>query len=59
MHLFQITDGELRELRKVGKKLNDRPRKRLDYRTPVQAFQGEYSGAALIALIQDQNHHFV
>jgi len=38
----QVTDAELR---KVVKKLNDRPRKRLNYRTPVQVFLGEYSGA--------------
>ncbi|MGO3004912.1 MAG: IS30 family transposase, partial [Halomonas sp.] len=38
----QVTDGELR---KVVKKLNDRPRKRLGYRTPAQVFLGEYSGA--------------
>ncbi|WP_404471052.1 IS30 family transposase [Vreelandella venusta] len=48
----QVTDTELR---KVVKKLNDRPRKRLGYRTPAQVFLGEYSGtlgsagAALIA----------
>lgn len=48
----QITDSELR---KVVRKLNDRPRKRLSYRTPVQVFLGEYlraldsAGAALIA----------
>ncbi len=42
-------------LRKVVEKLNDRPRKRLGYRTPAQVFLGEYSGgldtagAALIA----------
>lgn len=33
------------ELRKVVDKLNDRPRKRLGYRTPAQVFLGEYSGA--------------
>lgn len=33
------------ELRKVVNKLNDRPRKRLGYRTPAQVFLGEYSGA--------------
>lgn len=38
----QVTDAELR---KVVKKLNDRPRKRLGYRTPAQVFLGEYSGA--------------
>lgn len=32
-------------LRKLGDKLNDRPRKLLDYRVPAQAFLGEYSGA--------------
>jgi len=43
------------ELRKVVEKLNDRPRKRLGYRTPAQVCLGEYSGglntagAALIA----------
>ncbi|MGQ7250758.1 IS30 family transposase, partial [Vreelandella titanicae] len=29
----------------VVHKLNDRPRKRLGYRTPAQVFLGEYSGA--------------
>lgn len=38
----QVTDAELR---RVVRKLNDRPRKRLDYRTPAQVFLGEYSGA--------------
>jgi len=38
----QVTDTELR---KVVKKLNDRPRKRLGYRTPAQVFLGKYSGA--------------
>jgi len=38
----QITDGEVR---RVVNKLNDRPRKRLGYRTPAQVFLGEYSGA--------------
>lgn len=38
----QVTDAELRV---VVKKLNDRPRKRLGYRTPAQVFLGEYSGA--------------
>ncbi|MFG6159528.1 IS30 family transposase [Halomonas sp. 1390] len=38
----QVTDTELRA---VVKKLNDRPRKRLGYRTPAQVFLGEYSGA--------------
>ena len=33
------------ELRRVIRKLNDRPRKRLGYRTPAQVFLGEYSGA--------------
>ena len=33
------------ELRRVVHKLNDRPRKRLGYRTPAQVFLGEYSGA--------------
>ena len=33
------------ELRSVVTKLNDRPRKRLGYRTPAQVFLGEYSGA--------------
>ncbi|WP_457851510.1 IS30 family transposase [Cobetia amphilecti] len=48
----QVSDAELR---KVVEKLNDRPRKRLGYRTPAQVFLGEYSGgldtagAALIA----------
>jgi transposase, IS30 family len=48
----QVTDPELR---KVVNKLNDRPRKRLGYRTPAQVFLGEYSvalesaGAALNA----------
>ncbi|WP_088701371.1 IS30 family transposase [Halomonas campaniensis] len=43
------------ELRSVVNKLNDRPRKRLGYRTPAQVFLGEYSraletaGAALIS----------
>ncbi len=32
------------ELRSVVTKLNDRPRKRLGYRTPAQVFLGEYSG---------------
>lgn len=40
--LQQITDGEAR---RVVKKLNERPRKRLGYRTPAQVFLGEYSGA--------------
>ena len=38
----QVTDAELR---RVVRKLNDRPRKRLGYRTPAQVFLGEYSGA--------------
>ncbi|MGP9645308.1 IS30 family transposase [Halomonas sp. AOP22-C1-8] len=38
----QITDAEVR---RVVNKLNDRPRKRLGYRTPAQVFLGEYSGA--------------
>ncbi|MCE9662958.1 IS30 family transposase [Halomonas sp. M5N1S17] len=38
----QVTDAEVRA---VVKKLNDRPRKRLGYRTPAQVFLGEYSGA--------------
>ncbi|WP_082021198.1 IS30 family transposase [Chromohalobacter japonicus] len=38
----QVTDAELR---KTVNKLNDRPRKRLGYRTPAQVFLGEYSGA--------------
>ncbi|WP_355661575.1 IS30 family transposase [Halomonas salifodinae] len=38
----QVTDAELR---KVVKKLNERPRKRLGYRTPALVFLGEYSGA--------------
>ncbi|SDJ60928.1 Transposase and inactivated derivatives, IS30 family [Billgrantia gudaonensis] len=38
----QVTDVELR---RVVKKLNDRPRKRLGYRTLAQVFLGEYSGA--------------
>lgn len=38
----QVTDAELRQ---VVRKLNDRPRKRLGYRTPAQMFLGEYSGA--------------
>ncbi|MDQ7731678.1 IS30 family transposase, partial [Halomonas sp. SpR1] len=29
----------------VVAKLNNRPRKRLGYRTPAQVFLGEYSGA--------------
>ena len=33
------------ELRRVVNKLNDRPRKRLGYRTPAQVFLGEYLGA--------------
>nr|WP_273544546.1 IS30 family transposase [Halomonas profundi] len=33
------------ELRSVVNKLNDRPRKRLGYRTPALVFLGEYSGA--------------
>ncbi|UTD53866.1 IS30 family transposase [Halomonas sp. MS1] len=33
------------ELRRVVNKLNDRPRRRLGYRTPPQVFLGEYSGA--------------
>ena len=32
-------------LRQVVAKLNNRPRKRLGYRTPAQVFLGEYSGA--------------
>jgi len=32
-------------LRRVVAKLNNRPRKRLGYRTPAQVFLGEYSGA--------------
>ncbi|WP_458527445.1 IS30 family transposase [Onishia taeanensis] len=38
----QVTDAKLR---KVVEKLNDRPRKRLGYRTPAQVFLGEYAGA--------------
>lgn len=38
----KITDADLRT---VVKKLNNRPRKRLGYRTPAQVFLGEYSGA--------------
>ncbi|MHA3025188.1 IS30 family transposase [Chromohalobacter israelensis] len=38
----QVSDTKLR---KVVEKLNDRPRKRLGYRTPAQVFLGEYSGA--------------
>lgn len=38
----KITDAELR---RVVEKLNDRPRKRLGYRTPAQVFLGESSGA--------------
>ncbi|QFT85261.1 Integrase core domain protein [Halomonas sp. THAF12] len=38
----RVTDAKLR---KVVEKLNDRPRKRLEYRTPAQVFLGEYSGA--------------
>lgn len=38
----QVTDTKLR---KVVMKLNDRPRKRLGYRTPAQMFLGEYPGA--------------
>ena len=38
----QVPDAELR---KVVEKLNDRPRKRLGYRTQAQVFLGEYSGA--------------
>ncbi|WP_445009862.1 IS30 family transposase [Vreelandella stevensii] len=38
----QVTDAELR---RVVRKLNGRPRKRLGYRTPAQVFLGEYSGA--------------
>ena len=38
----QVTDAEVR---KVVKKLNDRPRKRLGYLTPAQVFLREYSGA--------------
>lgn len=38
----QVTDSEVR---RVVEKLNDRPRKRLGYRTPAQVFLGEYSGA--------------
>ncbi|MBS3670005.1 IS30 family transposase [Vreelandella boliviensis] len=38
----QVTDAELR---RVVRMLNDRPRKRLGYRTPAQVFLGEYSGA--------------
>ncbi|MGP9768501.1 IS30 family transposase, partial [Halomonas sp. AOP13-D3-9] len=37
-----ITDAKVR---RVVNKLNDRPRKRLGYRTPAQVFLGEYSGA--------------
>ncbi len=33
------------ELRLVVDKLNNRPRKRLGYRTPAQVFLSEYSGA--------------
>nr|WP_232710992.1 IS30 family transposase [Halomonas sp. 141] len=47
----QVTDAELR---RVVRKLNDRPRKRLGYRIPAQVFLGEYSGAldtAGVALI--------
>lgn len=42
----KITDAELR---RVVEKLNDRPRKRLGYRTPAQVFLGEYSGALTTA----------
>lgn len=38
----QGTDAELR---KLVKKLNDRPRIRLGYRTPAQVSLGKYSGA--------------
>ncbi|MGQ7244862.1 IS30 family transposase [Salinicola sp. V024] len=38
----KVTDSPLR---RVVTKLNDRPRKRLGYRTPAQVFLGEYSGA--------------
>ncbi|MBR9879743.1 MAG: IS30 family transposase [Gammaproteobacteria bacterium] len=38
----QVTDAKLS---RVVNKLNDRPRKRLGYRTPAQVFLGEYSGA--------------
>lgn len=48
----QVTDGEVR---RVVQKLNDRPRKRLGYRTPAQVFLDKYSdvlntgGTAFIA----------
>jgi IS30 family transposase len=51
MDFRQVTDAELR---KAVKKLNDRPQKRLSYRTPVQVFLGEYSrvlNTAVAALI--------
>lgn len=38
----QVTQEELEE---VVEKLNNRPRKRLGYRTPAQVFYGELSGA--------------
>ncbi|GHC23642.1 Integrase core domain-containing protein [Aidingimonas halophila] len=38
----QVSDSALR---KVVAKLNNRPRKRLGYRTPAQVFLGEHSGA--------------
>lgn len=38
----KVTDAEVR---RVVEKLNNRPRKRLGYRTPAQVFLGEYSGA--------------
>ena len=34
-----------RELNQVVEALNNRPRKRLGYRTPAEIFWGEYSGA--------------
>ena len=34
-----------RQLRETVEQLNDRPRKRLGYRTPAEVFWGEYSGA--------------
>ncbi|MBS8268589.1 IS30 family transposase [Halomonas litopenaei] len=42
----QVTDVKLR---RVVNKLNDRPRKRLGYRTPAQVFLEEYSGTLDIA----------
>ncbi len=42
--VWQFTDTEVRAIIVT---LNDRPRKRLGYRTPAKVFLGEYSGARI------------